>query len=115
MKNEATNMAAMSLTPSDFLTNAIIILSLPPSPESPESGTDIGGPGASTSATTSLGRSSAGGMVHPGPSEVMMRRCDDVIPQLVGLENDAWRSAPSKNCRTLKAATKTVQIWFKYN
>ena len=42
-------MAAISLTPKHFLSNCMIILSLPPSPVSPESGTEIGSPGASSS------------------------------------------------------------------
>jgi hypothetical protein len=61
-----TNIAAISLTPSDFFTSAMIIFSFPPSPPSPESGTDIGGPGASISTTTSsFGESSAADMIYP--------------------------------------------------
>jgi hypothetical protein len=41
--DDETNMAAMSLTPKHFLTSWTIILTLPPSPVSPDSGTEIGG------------------------------------------------------------------------
>lgn len=44
-----THIAAMSFTPKHFLTSCTIIFIFPPSPVSPESGTEIGGPGASSS------------------------------------------------------------------
>ena len=47
-----TNIAAISLTPRHFLTSWTIILILPPSPVSPESGTEMGGPGAPSSSWT---------------------------------------------------------------
>ena len=46
------HIAAMSLTPRHFLTSWTIILILPPSPVSPESGTEMGGPGAPSSSWT---------------------------------------------------------------
>src|ERR1700722_6994361 len=50
-----TNMAAISLTPKHLLTNCIIILSFPPSPVSPESGTEIGGVSSSITSHPFLG------------------------------------------------------------
>lgn len=53
MQEDSDHIVAMSLTPRHFFTSWTIILSFPPSPVSPESGTEIGGPGASSSIVVS--------------------------------------------------------------
>ena len=52
---DITYIEAISFTPKHFLTSEMIILSLPPSPVSPESGTAGGAAVASSSATTAAG------------------------------------------------------------
>lgn len=96
-----TNIAAMSFTPRHFFTSWTIIFSFPPSPWSPVSGTEIGGPGASSSWTCSS--------VAGGTSDIL----DDFVADEGELESGPFNNMMGRVKQEMRSRGywKKVECW----